>query len=284
MPVTRSRRGFTLVELLIAIVLVGIVGVVIVRLLADTQRLTSAQGERAQAQASTRVGALVMPVELREVNPAMGDISAVSDTSISYRGMRNLAITCAAPTGTSVHVETSTVAGLDPSFSVNDSVLVFVEEDRDDDADDAWAVGVVTGIGNTACPDGDPGIALTIGGGLKYQGTTSNVPSGSFATGAPVRAFDHATLARYEDGDGVVWLGLRPRMGGSFEPIAGPLTSDGLVLSYLDGDGNSTMAAAEVRTILVELRAETRPVRVRGPAPAPIVDTLSTRITVRNGL
>ena len=92
MPLTRSRAGFTLVELLIALTLLGIVGAVTVRLLSDTQRVTTAQGERAHMQATTRVGALVMPTELREINPAMGDITAMSDTSIEYRGMRNLAM------------------------------------------------------------------------------------------------------------------------------------------------------------------------------------------------
>src|SRR5690606_21167201 len=98
MPLVRSRSGFTLIELMIVLVMLGLVGAITVKVLTGTQRVTVAQGERALMQSTARTGVLVLPSELREINPALGDITSMSATSITYRSMRTLAVSCAAPT------------------------------------------------------------------------------------------------------------------------------------------------------------------------------------------
>jgi prepilin-type N-terminal cleavage/methylation domain-containing protein len=62
-----GRRGFTLVELIIALVLMTLVGTVIFQLLNGTQRVSTAQSERMMLQSSIRTGALVVPRVARAV-------------------------------------------------------------------------------------------------------------------------------------------------------------------------------------------------------------------------
>lgn len=293
MPLMRSRAGFTLVELMIALTLLGIVGAVTVRLLSDTQRVTAAQGERAHMQSTTRIGALVMPTELREINPAMGDLTAMSDTSIEYRGMRNLAISCTAPTPTSVLLSAASVGGLRP-FQVGDSLLVFVEVDKNEDIDDRWGLAVVQNVSaGNICPGGAASIALTLSpanGGMNYQDAPGvTVTASELLTGAPVRAFEHVTMSTYTDANSDNWLAMKIGTGGTWEPLVGPLPStNGIALTYFDALDNVTATTTLVRSIGISIRGETtQPVYGRGPAasgPQLLTDTLSTRVTLRNAL
>lgn len=284
----RSRAGFTLVELLIVLVMLGLVGGITVRVLTDTQRITVAQGERAMMQSTARTGALVVPSELREVNPALGDIMAMDDTSITYRGMRTLAVSCDLPTAAVVRVATASIQGL-RGFVAGDSVMVFAEGDAldgipfadeaDTRDDDGWAPGVITGVSTaTACGNGAPGTTLLIAGGLLPNGNPA-----SFRQAAVVRGYEETTLAAYTDGNGDDMLGMITK-DQSIQPVLGPLAADsGLRLVYRDGSGNITTTTTAVRSIDVTVRSITsRPVHKGQGYPAVEYDSLRTRIALRN--
>ena len=68
----RNHRGFTLVELLVVLVIMGIVTGGIFKLLNTTQRLSRAQAERVDLQSNVRVASIVIPTELREMNAVIG--------------------------------------------------------------------------------------------------------------------------------------------------------------------------------------------------------------------
>lgn len=288
MPVIRGRAGFTLVELMIVVVLLGIVGAVTVRMLTDAQRLTVAQGERAQLQSTNRTGAIVLPVELREVNPALGDITFMSADTIRYRGMRNFGVTCLTPTATTAVVLASSVGGL-RGFANGDSVLVFVEGDVTTLDDDRWAKAVIAAAPVTAaavCPGSLAGTTLvfsTAGGGMRFDDDNTAVTG--LQNGAVIRAFTHTRLGTYIS-NGRTWLGMAAN-DDAFEPLIGPLMADsGLNLVYRDRLGNVTNVATNVRSIDVTIRGEaSREVHTKGTgAPQLINDSLVTRVTLRNGL
>lgn len=286
MPLIRGRRGFTLVELLIVLVMLGLVGTITVRVLTDSQRLTVAQGERAMMQSTARTGVLVLPTELREINPSLGDITAMNDTSIEYRALRTLAVTCVAPTTTQVRVPTATIQGIG-SFAVGDSVLVFMEgADKHYPDDDDWGRARVAGRSTaTACPDGRPGTTLTLEAGMKYgAGAGTNVTNADLVNSlaAVVRGIEHTTMAAYRDPAGVTWLGMRTN--GAIQPILGPLAADsGLRLTYRDAAGNVTATPANVTNIDVRIVAVTdRAIHNGSKTPAVQYDSLTTRIALRN--
>ena len=57
MPMTRNQRGFTLVELLIVMVILGVVGAAFVSALTNASKVSQAQAEKSGMQSNLRAGA-----------------------------------------------------------------------------------------------------------------------------------------------------------------------------------------------------------------------------------
>ena len=91
------RRGFTLVELLIALVLVGIVGAAIVDVLMKQQRFYRATGDLVETRSQVRQALAALPSDLRGVSSRDGDILAMTETSIDFRATIGTGVVCLAP-------------------------------------------------------------------------------------------------------------------------------------------------------------------------------------------
>ena len=83
------RRGFTLVEMLVAMVVVGLVGAALIRLLSNQQRLSVTQVEQAMLQSNVRVGTQVLASELQEMGSDVDSVDLVTAnaSSVTYRAM-----------------------------------------------------------------------------------------------------------------------------------------------------------------------------------------------------
>src|SRR5207237_6623395 len=92
-----ARRGFTLIELMIALVLLGIVSTAVYKVLVNNQRLYTAQTQTIDLQQNIRAAAAILPAEFRELDAADGDITAMGPDSIRMRAMRQLSFLCATP-------------------------------------------------------------------------------------------------------------------------------------------------------------------------------------------
>jgi len=75
-----NRRGLTLVELLVALVLLSIVSAALYRVLVSNQRIYEAQTQRIDMQQNIRAAATILPADMRELDASEGDISAASAT------------------------------------------------------------------------------------------------------------------------------------------------------------------------------------------------------------
>src|SRR6476660_4242438 len=118
-----TRRGFTLVELMIGLILLLAVAAVTYQLLVNTQRISRSQNQHIGMQDNVRSGALIMANELREVGydqitaaslPLLqlrfpgaalvagtnSDLRAIGPDSVTYRAMRGLGYTCQLSAGT----------------------------------------------------------------------------------------------------------------------------------------------------------------------------------------
>jgi prepilin-type N-terminal cleavage/methylation domain-containing protein len=92
-----TRRGLSLVELMVAIILVGIVAGSIYQLLLSTERGYRTQAERVRVNGNLRNAISLLPADIRELNAAdlLGsDIISMDTSSVSYRAMRNLYFLC----------------------------------------------------------------------------------------------------------------------------------------------------------------------------------------------
>src|SRR5438552_16609204 len=92
-----ARRGFTLIELMIALVLLGIVSTAVYKVLVNNQRLYTAQTQTIDLQQNIRAAAAILPAEFRELDAADGAIKALTATSLRIRAMRELAFVCTDP-------------------------------------------------------------------------------------------------------------------------------------------------------------------------------------------
>ena len=96
MPLLR-RRGFTLIELMVALVLLAIVAGGIYQVLVTNQQTYLAQTQRIDLQQNLRAGVTILPADFRELDPADGDILVMTATQIQLRAMRQLSFLCTPP-------------------------------------------------------------------------------------------------------------------------------------------------------------------------------------------
>ena len=270
-----SRRGFTLVEALVAVVLLAIVGQSILRLLTVTQRLFRAQSERAALQATVRAGASLLPAELRELGP--GDIIALAPDRLVYRAMRSAGAACVV-TATAVHLRRGLLYGYRSIAPARDSLLLFADHDPSTAGDDAWEILPVGGPpAPGVCPDGGEAVVVP---------TTVPAATVSAVTlDAPIRTFELMEERLYQSG-GQYWLGSRSVSGGEgqVQPVLGPLAADGIRFSYLAAAGAPTSQASEVRLIGLTVRgvSDGAIVTPTAPGPAVVAESLSAEIELRN--
>jgi prepilin-type N-terminal cleavage/methylation domain-containing protein len=281
-----QRRGFTLVEVMIALVIMGIVTGAIYRLLDTNQRISLAQAEQVTLQSNVRTGSLVVPNELRELNTVLGagagprnDIIVGDPDAIRYRAMRGLGFVCQAPGANELRLAESSWTGLRDPDAARDDLYLFVDADKDDDEDDTWAQVDVTGVtySATACGVGAAGYRLAV----------AALPAVPISINTPVRLFELMELKLYADAAGEWWLGARSvNLEPDPQPVLGPLTNDGFLLEYLDSNGNPTADLAAVMSIRVTVRGLTdAAVRTGGPGVmGHPEEALATQVLLRNSI
>lgn len=284
----RPRRGFTLVEILVALVIMGVVAGAVFQLLNNTQRLSRTQAERIGLQSNVRTGAMLVPAELRELNTVVGgtvdqnDVLAAAATSVTYRAMRGLGTVCQVPgSQTQIRLRRSSYYGSrDPAAT--DNVYVFVENNPDRDADDVWVPVQLTGVATgNVCPGAAgnvPGITLT---------TQANAAVVGLAVGTPIRVYEVMELSLQNAG-GRSWLGARSLNvpGQAVQPVLGPLLDgNGLGFEYLNGAGNPTADRTAIKSIRVTIRGLTdQMVRVSGTRMGRPQDSLVSQVLLRNSV
>ena len=274
-----TRGGFTLVELMISLVLLGIVGAVMANMLVNMQRGSRAQSQRVTLQSNLRAGMALLPAELRELSPA--DLVTTLADQVVYRAMRSTGVACAV-TGTTVTLRDRLTFGYRPiAVGGRDRLYLFVDGDQITGNDDSWLELLITGSAAGTCANGDAATILTV-----TRTDNTAIPAGTLATifvDAPARSFETMEMRLYETG-GRWWLGARSVSGGdNLEPVLGPLTADGLVFTYLDRAGAQTATIANMRMLDIAMKGQTDGTIATGLEALSIgEDSLTTRIRLRN--
>jgi prepilin-type N-terminal cleavage/methylation domain-containing protein len=249
---TRDRRGFTLVELLVVTVLGSLVVMAALQVLITNQRTYTAQNAVINGQQSTRMALEVLFNELRELSPPGGDIMMMSEDSLRVRLMRKFGIVCSTDYSiVGLGNFNLRVGNLGRRFAAEDSVFIFADNEVRDDDDDVWiktAIGTVDTSAGVTCPQ--DGAAATE---LRFGGLAALFMTDSVGVGAPVRSFQHFTFG-LTDYAGDPYLGRKE--GNTWVPIAGPLQAGtGLEFVYRDALGATTTTPTDVRQIVVRVRS-----------------------------
>lgn len=287
-----NRRGLTLVELLVALVLMGIVSMGIYRVLINNQRVYQAQTQRIDLQQNIRAAVNILPAEFRELDAADGDILAMTSTSITIRAMRQLAIVCATPVlggaNAALIIRTDLFFNTRDFNTATDRVFVFYEGNQNTRNDDSWVPGQITGIAPGDCPGGAVGDGRLLTTTLAFGTVTTPGgvvqaqlnATGNIAAGAPIRGWETVTYRLYQDTDGKYYIGLQNASG--TQPLIGPVLSNGFDLAYFNAAGAATAVPSQVASIRFTIRAQTaQPVR-SGTAQVYPVDSLTTQVALRN--
>jgi prepilin-type N-terminal cleavage/methylation domain-containing protein len=288
------RRGFTLVEILVALVAFGLVATILTRTLVTGQRVTTQQTLRAQMQSNLRVASFVVPNELRMLNQASTtDILSISDNEIIYLAMRGYYMLCKVPTSaTSIVVARVTTQNFSFDYrapAAGDSGFVFFENDSLKMSDDTWVPVGLSTVASGTCTYPSSGTPT----GLTFTLTGSGITGilDRYLPGAPVRTYEITRLAEFSSG-GEKWLGMCTGSATcALEPVVGPLAeSNGFLLTRYDDQGavvtgNTTANRNSLRSLKVRFIAKTAQAVSRGTDRAGmsiIYDTLTTQVTLRN--
>ena len=268
-PRISDRRGMTLVELLVAMVVAGTLMVAIYQVMITSQRVFTVQREQVAGHQTVRAGLDLLFSELREVSAPEGDLLSIGSQEVEFRAMRSFGLVCAInPSQSRLSIW---VRGDD--FEVGQGISVFIDDDPEISSDDEWAEASIQNVSDDsgACPL--PGTIQTI--------TTSGLASGDFGgmrTGAPIRAFEPFTYGAMQSG-GEWYLGRRSGTD-PWVPLVGPVDgSGGVGFEYFDAAGNATTTPGAVRRIRVTIRTRSD---ARDAAGNQIVDALSADVFVRN--
>jgi len=284
-----KRRGFTLVELLVALVLMGIVTAAIYRVLVNNQRTYQSQTQRIDLQQNIRAAATILPAEFRELNAFDGDIKAMGPDSIMIRAMRQFGVLCTVPvltggvvTGKFLVLRDEITMG-SRAFQVGDSILVFDEGSEDSRNDDAWAVGRVAlpAPSALACPDGRAGTKVNVD--FAAFGAPLVNAANAIPVGAAVRGFEVVTYKIYQAADGLWYLGLITP-GNVVQPLVGPLVGNtGLRFNYFNGAGAVAAVPTSVAQIEIIVRGRTaQAIQLPSGGQVTPVDSVVTRVALRN--
>jgi prepilin-type N-terminal cleavage/methylation domain-containing protein len=291
----RNRRaGFTLVELIIAITVSGLVMGSIYKILNANQRFYRAQNQILDVQQNIRAAAQILPGELRGLDPDGGDIIAMSDTAITIKAARGFSIVCTTPsaadvTARQIVIRNALTSGYRAMDASRDSVLVYREGNPEISSDDRWLHAPIAGSAAVNCADGTAGTRLTLTGMADGDslGVRGSLGDQGVVAGAPLRTFEVVNYRLYDDGTGAWWLGLRSYAGGAWgatSPVAGPLqAANGLEFQYLDATQHATTVRTAVRRFRITVRGQSsQPINVPGRVAGVFRDSVVARVAVRN--
>ncbi len=292
-----QRRGVTLIELMITLVLLGVVAGGMMQIIARQQKFYNGNSGVLGTRSNVRQGVAVFQSDLRGINPRRDIYSGeMKTTSIEFREPRGSSVICAIDGGRTTIVVPPPVLASGMGFTswvqapeVGDSVLVFNPTTRLWDPTPRVITGSDPTEGSGTCTSDLIKDAGDLARG--WQMTLNPALPAGVGVGASLRLFRRARYELIQAADGNWYLGFRdctalpcddPR------PIAGPyLAADnappGLQLGYYNANGNPTADPNALRRIDITLRSQSSmEVDMDGRTKGFYKDSLKTSIAFRN--
>jgi type II secretory pathway pseudopilin PulG len=295
-----NRRGLSLVELLVSMVVLAFVGLAMASLIRSMMNATTAQVQVAAAQGNGRTGILAIPQELREVGydtiptttATDSDLESIAADRLTFRAMRGMGITCGTPTTQEFRIRKPIVGIRDPLLT--DGFLLFLDNDPNLAGDDQWVPMVVSNIDLNSTCGADPAIMITLSAAPIW-----NPPSGAMVVtqqfvGGPVRWYERLEYGPVTDATtGQAFIGVRSLSLSqtTLTPVIGPLTDlTGFAFTYYNAAGTvldpATSPPIDVRSIGLSIKTvPNQVVSLAGSTRRALRrDSVQTRIALRNAI
>lgn len=291
-PYHRNHRGTTLVELIVALPIAAIIGLVAMSLLLDTHRLARRLSSTTEIARELRQAGAVLASEIRPLSSS--DIVAWTDTSLDVQALAGSGVVCASPASNIIDMlplngsdalRTSwfaTPQSGDRVYSVGtDSAIVPV--------DGNWQSDVLSSSSSSATSTcvGKPLLALSSTPGNVVRLTVAGAMSARPPAGSPIRIMRRTRYSLYKASDGLWYLGRKTFNGltwTTIQPVSGPFDKpslNGLLIQVRDSASNvlPTGSLTSPRSIALMLRGSSQWLKAANKAGA--IDSVLMHVTLR---
>lgn len=287
---TPSRRsGFTLIELMIVVVLLGLIGTMLTGVLVRQQRFHRAVASVTDARARMRDIQTILPTDMRSISSAGKDILAISDTSMQFRAFLGSSVLCRYATVDEIELPPQIMTPTAPANSavtrptvltswisapgINDVVFIYNDSIAAGNVDDSWTrfriTDTVSVTTDSYCPStANPTFTVAADVGkrrykLKLDG---NPNQAQIKFGAPMRFAREVRYSIYRASDNQWYVGYQtcaanatptlPGACGTREVLAGPVLpatasvgTSGLFFTFYNKSGVQMTALSATDTI-----------------------------------
>ena len=273
------RSGFTLTELMIVVVLIGIIGTALTLLLTRQQRFHRAVVSVTDARARMRDVSTILPTDLRSISTAADDILDFSTTAIQFRAFVGTSVVCKFASLRVVELPPRGMAsGNVLSAWINppapgDIAYLYNDGDRDGNFDDEWdrhtIEDTISSTDATWCaPTQTPAFTTAADNGeRRYRITlTADADTVRISRGGVVRFAREVRYSAYQAADNQWYVGYQtctpnadptlPGDCGTTELLAGPImpassdtTVSGLYFVMYNKNGVRVASPASTDTI-----------------------------------
>jgi len=297
-----TRRGFSVIELVIVMVIGGVVAAAIGGVLRRQQRFFTNASSLVEQRVSLRDATGILPGEIRALSPADGDVLAFSDSALEIRATIGAAIACdtvagggainLAPGRTGERMLTAFATAPQPG----DIALMYDTAMPNDTGTSAWAALEVLSASPRldVCATSrllDPvGDASATRLQLRFV-TGSRVPP-TIRPGAFVRVLRRVRYRFYRASTAQWFLGYSEWDGtafGAVQPVSGPYApysrggGSGLRLRYFGSAGTEVLSPADAARIArVEVVVRGVPGAGLSGASRAYTDAETVAVSVRN--
>ena len=304
------KAGFTMVELLVVMVLLGVVVGGLIRVIAGQQRFYRSAGDLMDSRSQIRQAATLLPSDLRGVSGGGSDLLQASDVSVSMRATIASSAVCSATANsfTTPPLQLSsgqTIAAGRAQPAVNDVMMVYDEGATSGRADDVWQQYTITAVNPVVGGCVAPFVGVADAVRTSYTYTVNPAVSATIPQGAPIRFLRQVLYQLYQASDGKWYLGYAECPAGAcaaLQPVSGPyqdyknaddpdnglrfqfFTMNGVELTagQLQGVGNQGNRDWVAR-VQITVRGQTaNAVAIPGLPAAPKKDELVVQVGLRN--
>ncbi|MDQ8163324.1 MAG: prepilin-type N-terminal cleavage/methylation domain-containing protein [Gemmatimonadota bacterium] len=300
---TTPRRGFTIVELLVTMIIVSVVGIILSRLMLGQQRFYQRTNEQIGMRRELRTAMSLVPADLRSISSAGGDLTTFNETALTFRAVLGASAVCARPSNSAIdlpplNMARSTITSWYAMPQAGDTIWAFNDSLSRGAEDDVWVPLRVTNIAQSTayCPGSALTDATLDATKPRFRVSVSPNLSDSIVVGAALRFTRSVRYALAAQTSGRYYLTRAQYIGGAWEtatPVSGPYdapsgTNGGLRFTYFDSLGAAVTNAAMGRSvsridlILRARGASSSGTFGTGSSTTSLTDSLAFRIALRN--